>query len=397
MTATVESLAAAAGVDWFDYQLAGFETWMGQDTPSPRLCLYYRTGAGKTVTALAAMALRGVHEVLVIAPPATHDAWALWGTKLGVVVTAISHAKFRMPGFLVSRSVAVIADEFHLFGGHGGSGWKKLDRLSRSLKQPVILASATPNYNDAERVYCIQHILAPHTVKGGFLEFLYQNCETEQNPFGQTPIVTGFKQFKDAVEYLAALPEVVYLPDNVTVGIVDLPLVSKLPDDFEEYGLDRRTGRLIASQMEERHRRATYLLVDENNLVHEHVLDMLIQIVGEATTPVLMFSNSSKVAAMLYVSCTMQNAKVALLTGGDTTKQKALVLDQFRRGELDVLIGTATLATGVDGLDKVCDMLVIVNDTDDNALRRQLIGRILPRGADADASNKQVYRLQMSS
>ena len=55
-------------------------------------------------------------------------------------------------------------------------------------------------------------------------------------------------------------------------------------------------------------------------------------------------------------------------------------------------MGTTALATGTDGIDKVCDTLVIVDDVDDAALRRQLIGRILPRGLDTDLTNKRVLR-----
>ena len=63
---------------------------------------------------------------------------------------------------------------------------------------------------------------------------------------------------------------------------------------------------------------------------------------------------------------------------------------------LDVLVGTATLATGTDGMDKVCDQLIILDDTDDDALRRQLVGRIMPRGGDGDASSKSVYRFLLT-
>jgi hypothetical protein len=50
------------------------------------------------------------------------------------------------------------------------------------------------------------------------------------------------------------------------------------------------------------------------------------------------------------------------------------------------------LATGTDGLDRVCDTLVILDDTDDDALRRQLIGRIMPRGDYVSIADKQVFR-----
>jgi hypothetical protein len=63
---------------------------------------------------------------------------------------------------------------------------------------------------------------------------------------------------------------------------------------------------------------------------------------------------------------------------------------------LDVLVGTATLATGTDGLDKVCDTLIILDDTDDDSLRRQLVGRIMPRGTSTDASMKKVFRIVLT-
>jgi superfamily II DNA or RNA helicase len=81
--------------------------------------------------------------------------------------------------------------------------------------------------------------------------------------------------------------------------------------------------------------------------------------------------------------------KYGYVNGKTTTRTKEERIEEFRRGKLDVLIGTATLATGTDGIDKVCDTMVILDDTDDDSLRRQLVGRILPRGeSDPDYSKK---------
>jgi hypothetical protein len=41
----------------------------------------------------------------------------------------------------------------------------------------------------------------------------------------------------------------------------------------------------------------------------------------------------------------------------------------------------------------VCDIFLIVDDTEDDALRRQLIGRIMPRGDFVSTTAKKVYRL----
>ena len=85
-----------------------------------------------------------------------------------------------------------------------------------------------------------------------------------------------------------------------------------------------------------------------------------------------------------------------LVTGKMTTHAKQHVVNQFKTGAFDILVGTASLATGTDGIDKMCDHLLIVDDTQDDAQRRQLIGRILPRGEDVDVSNKVVTRLVFS-
>ena len=89
----------------------------------------------------------------------------------------------------------------------------------------------------------------------------------------------------------------------------------------------------------------------------------------------------------------MAGTKHAVVTGQTPKAQKDELVTRFKRGEFEVLVGTASISTGTDGIDKMCDWLIILDDTTDDAARRQLVGRIMPRGADTDASRKQVYRL----
>lgn len=391
----IKTIENKIGKPLFVYQKEAAALWMGQRGPQRRLCLYYKTGAGKTLTSLVLCWLAGSKDVLVVAPPITHAQWLAQARTLRMTVTCISHAKFRQPGYLVKRDRAVIADEFHLFGGHDGQGWKKLDRLARGLQAPLILASATPNYNDAERVYCIQHVLDPHSVKGGYIEFLYKHCKTEQNMFSKTPLVSGFLNYPDAASYLAALPHVVHLPDDVQIDIDEVYLSSPLPKFFDTYGLDVENRRIMASGMEQRHTRNRYLLVN-NERIWPHIMDELEKIRQDSATPVLMFCKSSRIAEALWLSWGERGVRTAIITGQITLPTKNRRVNAFKGGHLDVLVGTATLGTGTDGLDKVSDTLILVHDTDDDAFRRQLIGRILPRGEDSDISKKKVIRLNMT-
>lgn len=386
-----DQIAHLFQVDWFDFQLKAFAEW--EALPEyKRYCLYYRTGAGKTLTSLSMMRMDGVTDLLVIAPPITHKKWIADADVLGMKLEIISHAKFRMKDYKTSRSRAVICDEFHLLGGQRGQGWLKFSRMARVLKAPAIIMSATPNYNDAERVYCIQHVLDPNSTKGGFLNFLYTHCKTKHNPFGQVPLVEGFLRFESAEEYLSKLKRVGYVPDTNTIPIIDADFYIGLPKEVEDFGLFRNDGRIAASIMELSHKTSFYKRVHFDGSIHAEVLDVLMSYL-DTDEKVLIYVNRARIAKILYEDLLDLRVKdVRLITGKTPKQKKAEELEEFISGDTRVLIGTATLATGADGMDKVCHNLLIFDDTPDDSLRRQVMGRILPRGAGADQAVKNIVR-----
>lgn len=109
-----------------------------------------------------------------------------------------------------------------------------------------------------------------------------------------------------------------------------------------------------------------------------------------------MYCDSAQIARAVFDKLRINKVNAVLVTGELTKAEKEQAISLFRTGAADVMVGTASMATGTDGIDKVCDTLIIVDDTQDDSLRRQLIGRILPRGTDTDASVKGIYRLVFS-
>ncbi len=395
-SADFEKIEQLLGKALFDHQRAALDFWESARLVEDRLCLYYKTGSGKTLTSLLCMWARvqGQETVLVVAPPSTHMSWAAAAAVLGMEVECVSHAKFRQQAFKVQRTTPIIIDEFHMLGGYQAQGWKKLERISRGLQAPLIICSATPNYNDVERCYCVQKIVDPDSTRGGYLEFLYQHCETRQSPFSMTPEVVGFRSQQSAAEFLAAMRNVLHVPDDVDYTVQDVPLPRQMSLEFDEYGLSPFGQRLMASQIEARHTERRFNLVDANDQFRQSVYDELSRLVGDLPpTKVLMFCNSSRIAEALYQCLCSNNVPAGIITGKDSKKVKEKELHRFIHGDVEVLVGTASIATGTDGIDKVSDLLILVDDTDDESLRRQIIGRILPRGVDTDASKKVIYRL----
>ena len=387
---SVEELEHRAGRNFFPEQLAVLE----RVRQSNRVCLYYKTGSGKSLAAMAAIA-QSETQVLIVAPPSTKASWQALAHQMGVHAMIVSHAKFRKANFGVARDIAIIVDEFHLLGGHQGLGWKRLSRIARGLMAPLLILSATPNYNDAERCYCVQFILDPIGTKGGFLQFLYQHCKTEPNPFGVIPKVSGFLHHVDAAGYLASLPNVLYVPDDAEYVIHDMEVPFSVPAEFTSHGVDRRVKRFMASLLEVRWRKLYRAYLDpDDTTFSEAMYERLAEYVGTLPegAPVLMYCNSSRIAVALCKLLKANQVEARVVTGDTSLANKEAAIEAFCAGGVEVLVGTATLATGTDGMDQVCDDLIIVQDTDDNSLRRQLIGRILPRG-DHDGSTYSKKRI----
>ena len=403
MTATIESIEQTFGRPFLGHQREALEDAQQQaqgGTPL-RLCLYHRTGAGKTDTSLACVALAGAERVLILAPPSTHPNWVLRAAALGLDATVISHAKFRQKTFKITRGDAVIVDEFHMLGGQGAAGFTKFDKACEFIKAPVVICSATPNYNDAERVYCIMHTMAPHTVRGGYIQFLYQHCDVEANPFAKEPIVKSMKDGETAENFLQRLPYVHYVEDEAIkqVHIEEVYLMQDyVPDEFNTLGYDSANKRIMASQMEERHRRRELqALFNDGSMLLPELQNRIVEIISSPLfegSKIMFFASHVKIAKAVHSYITTGAAAIAvLISGASTAITRSQALESFKMDDdVRYLVGTTALATGTDGIDKVCDTLVIVDDVDDAALRRQLIGRILPRGLDTDLTNKRVLR-----
>ena len=406
--AAIDTAAAILGKPWMKAQLKAFKHFQGirkgQDgVPLDRLCIYYPTGKGKTWIQLGCLYIRGYDEAVIVAPPITHPKWEEDAAKLGIKVTMMSHAKFRMKSTKISRKVPLVIDEFHMLGGQTGDGWIKLDRAAAGIQAPIIFASATPEYNDAERVYCVAHVTDPFSHRGGYEAWLYRNCVVEPHRFRVLPTVLGFHQYKNAEEFLMKLPHVVHIPDDAPDILKDIEMDVTMLPGFEDLGLDSTQPRIMASQMEKRHRRRYLQIVDPTQRGHDlevalrdDIHDAIMDVAYRDGEKLLIFCMHATIAEVVY-DMYVHGGNVGLITGKTSAVDKNAAVQEFIHGDMEMLIGTATMATGTDGIDKVCHTMLILDDTDDSAQRRQLIGRVLHRGAGSTDQAKVAYRFVFPS
>jgi superfamily II DNA or RNA helicase len=72
------------------------------------------------------------------------------------------------------------------------------------------------------------------------------------------------------------------------------------------------------------------------------------------------------------------------LTYAEYTGENKDDLQKFINGDVDILIGSSTIGTGLDGLQKVCNKLIILNLPWTHAAYIQLLGRIYRQGSIYD-------------
>lgn len=81
-------------------------------------------------------------------------------------------------------------------------------------------------------------------------------------------------------------------------------------------------------------------------------------------------------------------------TGRDDVNERVSIKEKFISGKTDILIASSPLSTGVDGLQKICNNIIIISLPWTNAEYTQLIGRINRQGSSFDNVNiviPQVY------
>ena len=377
-----EQIAERFGSPWKVSQQGAYDLWTtGNPAENQRILLFFPTGEGKTRTSLSLLKSSGYDSAVVLAPPITHASWTQTGKILGMNLRLMSVAKFRQSETKLPKNTPVIVDEVHELGGHNKIGFKKFAKMAQYFPA-IILASATPNYNGPERAYCISHITNPLQTKGGFLPWVYKHCETRVNPFASTPYIDGLVGYERVSDWLIDQGYTAFAEDTAVWEEEELWFATEWDSSlFDRYHLDTSQTRIMASQMELNHR-ITYLtrVNPETGELWRGVADQLFEYLNKEEKNYLIYCAHESVAAAVAKTLD-QDYQTYLITGKTSTAQKQDQVRGFVQSPTTaIMVGTSSLATGLDGLDRVCDHLVIFDDiVGDAAKRRQLIGRVLPR------------------
>jgi hypothetical protein len=205
----------------------------------------------------------------------------------------------------------------------------------------------------------------------------------EKNPnlmlsaMSATPIINNFYEPKAIIELLTGeIHKEIETTENIQNGIELYKLLTR-------HGLRYKGIKFVKENTDIRRINGNHLREDINGLTAGDLLkteqillqDKLVNIKDDIKKGTLIYTH--------YITGLKNNIgeyvknlgfTVGYYTGGDKEG-----LQLFKDGKVDVLIGSTPVGTGVDGIQKVCDRMIILNLPWTNADFKQLKGRVIDR------------------
>lgn len=355
-------------------------------------------GAGKTIATALSVQASGARETLVVAPNAVTGQWAaefrdgfpgrtevrfgLPDGSEGPVPDGVNrvwianYEKFqndpdgvraRIAG-LAGRVDAVVFDEIHMakvtdVGSasqrHGvlQSFTDEAGRVNPNLV--VVGASATPVVNNLEEARSVLRLVeGPDSVGFATKPTIKNATAAYQRLSG-----AGMRQLPKLSTGLVAR--------DVTVDITD----SVHAVHAQVNAMQQRSGsKQVHAAMMERALLPTKL-------------PAIVEAVRGASGPSVVYTEYTKgMVAPMREALAGAGLRVGEYTGDQSVAERAESLAAFRRGEIDVMIGSRPITTGVDGLQDVCSNMVVASMPWTSSADEQLVGRLNRRGQQRDVT-----------
>lgn len=373
-------------------------------------------GTGKTLVAVEAALQMGAKVVLISAPLHTRYGWYdtimrqtgytasfKWVNKKNKAGReALASLQWGVPGFyFVGRELfrltdwtgfkvdLIVHDECHTLQNRTSRGFKAATKLKADY---TICQSATWYGTEFSGAWAVTRVLWPNIVPRSYWQWVYTWSETEFSHFspGQKK-VTGEK---DPGAFVESLPLYINLrntatqPPMVEEIYVDLSTRQRrLYDQMEQQGVAwLRENPLVADfpiTQRIRLRQITLAecaLAEDDRVIFEDdavssKFDALKEFLSDIPSePVVIATDSAKYARM--VARRLGESAFAW-TGEATQADREAAKAAFMAGELQYIVATQpSISEGVDGLQRVCHIMVELSQSDSPLLNQQMIGRL---------------------
>jgi superfamily II DNA or RNA helicase len=323
-------------------------------------------GTGKTLSAILASRVIDAKCTVIFAPLATLDQWE----------AQLCNA---YPDSIVYREINTFLGTAQDQHSYLLFNYEKFQRERRGAFT-ALLANIQPDFLVFDEIQMLKQSGKQKSHRREALEVLMEACPScAVLGMSATPVVNNLLEAKKLLEIITGLP---FSEIGVRPTVSNALAIHRL---LMFYGIRHRPNyeQEVAVKIirKKRNDLLAQLLEEGKSLLGlEHVL---LQAKLESVRPYLRkgvmiythYIDGIIEPMRLYLESVM-GLTVGIFTGNDKSG-----LEPFKRGCIDVLIGSSAISIGVDGIQRVCNSIVIVSPPWTSASYEQLIGRARRQGS----------------
>jgi hypothetical protein len=336
------------------------------------------TGAGKTLSAILASRVCGASLTIVWCPNSTvGDFQSGWSGEIGRIFSDSDIAvKTWNPQWQHS------SQHRYLVMNYEQLQQKESERqLKQFLEESYVDLIVIDEVHFAKQRYADQLSQRKRLLQAMVSEAGKKNAELRVLGMSATPVINNLQEGRSLIEMITGiehndLPIKPTVPNCMRLHQQLARLGTRWRPDYEP-SLVVETPEVDCGEsldeIRELGRHASPLEIEK--VLTQARIPSILEVLRRPGRSLIYTHYVDEIAAALYKSVSEAGYRVGLFTGD--SKQG---LEGFRSGELDVLIGSSSIGTGVDGLQLVCDRLIINCLPWTNAEFEQLIGRIWRQG-----------------
>ena len=336
------------------------------------------TGAGKTLSAVLASRYIGAKNVVVCCPNALAQRMDTgWAHE---IVSIFPDSNVRLKSFdpLPTKTNNFYVLNFEAFQQKDSS--KKIVEFLKNVKVDFVIIDEI-HYSKQRQVDNLS--LRKKNITSMLAEIQKKNKKLHVLGMSATPVINNLYEGRSLVEMITGevhkdLPTQIninncmklhqklatvglrWMPDykmNLKTTIEDIDC-SHITDDVKELG-KHPTPLDLEKLLTREKMQIIKKHIEPKTMIYTHYLDDIADYIKEELEK--------------------DGLRVGMFTGEDKSG-----LEEFKNGSLDVLIGSRTVGTGVNGLQNVCRKIIINSLPWTNAEYEQLIGRVYRQGQKRD-------------
>ena len=339
------------------------------------------TGAGKTNAFLISTKAVGANRCVIICPNSVVDTWEKSIKAIYPNSNILKYQSNYDLKYITEDNLYVIVNYDKFSSGQLATKYK-MDKFIDAIKPQFLcfdeIHNAKARNEDASKRHDNLIYFRQHT---------NEVCKEGLKVLGMTatPLINNLNEVKSLIELVSG-KEFNEIGNRNTIENIHLAYKNLLLYGFRyvpDYSINVINTEVKVDGDEKLKDSLINLKNSDINIIEGNFVDVKMNSVKDYLTPSTIIYSTfiEKIVPKIEKKLKEFGITYAKYTGQETAEERITILENFANKKFDILIASSPITTGVDGLQKFCNKMILISLPWTNAEYTQLIGRINRQGS----------------